>query len=507
MVYSFTSLGNGKSMMACSVAPPVHPDLLETELKRLSTAHFFLDDEAGMARFARAIAEASDAQIELGRLQILHLLKEISERMDTLTSRHPMVVGVPSQIGEALRSAVEGIASDVVDLLRQADDTPRDKGTLKTLTGALQTLAEAKRFTALLHAADPGNTEYAELAADAAGYFEARARDADSFRVSVGARYGHVPELLPASSRIASDAEHRFTLQSKLDGAILTPDHLTRTRDDCGSRDLLWQASQSSLREKVMREGLHTELTANQAVDLRAKAVAIVETFNALFNQAGFLPLLRQGATLSRWRGLNGIHDAHDPGIEHEIREYHRRSRAGLHRRTDEEYQKDLDRLPGDRDRWRTEGRSYLSASFALDEIVTSALSDYLDGARPVLVLRTDRTTGAMVGTFRGEGSESVLAIYPDKLEKYPGAVFAVTLDKAEVAAGLPDLSSIRDEAWVGGPRKGTNYYGMEDALGCLAGGDVYSQTFFFGRQVAVIDETSIDWDPPSPAPAFRPMA
>ena len=508
MVYSVTTFRNGTAgMMVASVAPPVHPDLLETELKGLSTAHFFMDDPVRLARFAKAIAEADDAQTELGRLQILHVLKEIAERMDRMRFAHPLSVDAADRIGESLRNVVEGIASDVVDLLRQADEAPRDKGAIRYLAGALQTLAEAKQFTALLSEADPDNAEFAALAADAAGHFEARSRDADRLRETVGPRYGHVTELLPAATRIAAEAEHRFTLQIGLDGSILTPDHVLRTMQDCGDRDLLWRASQAGLREKTIHEGMHTVLTAVDAAALRAKAAEIVTTFNALFNEPGFLPLLRQGSTLSRWKGLNGIHDAHDPGVEHEIRESHRRSRAGLHRRDEAEYQKELDKLPADRERWRTEGRMYLSASFALEDLVSGALKGHLDGTRPVLVLRTDPATGATVGTFRGDGGEGVLAIYPDNLERYPGAVFAVTLDATEVASGLPPLASIREEAWVGGPRKGTNYYGIEDAMGCIAGGDAYSQSFFFGRQVAVIDETGTDWEPPSPAPAFRPAA
>lgn len=508
MVYSVTTFRNGTGgIMAVSVAPPVHPDLLETELKGLSTAHFFMDDPIRMARFAKAIAEADDAQIELGRLQILHVLKEIVERMDRMRFEHPMAVHASDRIGEALRSVVEGIANDVVDLLRQADETPRDKGTFRNLAGALQTLAEAKRFTTLLSEADPDNAEFAELAADAADQFEARARDADRLRATVGPRYDHVADLLPDSTRIVAEAEHRFTLQTGVDGAILTPDHVTRTMHDCGDRDLLWHASQGGLREKAIREGMHRVLPAHEAAALRSAAAAIVTTFNALFNQPGFLPLLRQGSTLSRWKGLNGIHDAHDPGIEHEIREYHRRSRKGIHRRDEAEYQKELDKLPADRARWRTDGRKYLTAAFALDDLVSGALRGYLDGTRPVLVLRTDPVTGATVGSFRGDAEGTVLAIYPDNLKGHPGAVFAVTLDAAEVASGLPDLAVIRDEAWAGGPRKGTNYHGIEDALGCIAGGDAYSQTFFFGREVAVIDETGTDWEPPSPAPAFRPAA
>ncbi|GJD90921.1 hypothetical protein BHAOGJBA_4465 [Methylobacterium hispanicum] len=508
MVYSVTTWRNGTGgFMAVSVAPPVHPGLLETALKGLSTAHFFMDDSERMAQFARAISEADDAQIELGRLQILHVLKEIAERMDRMRFDHPMSVGASDQIGEALRSVVEGIAGDVVDLLRQADETPRDKGTLRYLAGALQTLAEAKRFTALLHEADPRNAEYAELAADAAGHFEARARDADRLRTTVGPRYGHVTEMLPASTRIATEADHRFTLQAELDGAILTPDHVLRTMQDCGDRDTLWRASQGGLREKAIKDGRHVVLPARDAAALRTKAAAIVTAFNALFNQPGFLALLRQGSALSRWKGLNGIHDAHDPAVEHEIRESHRGSRRGLWRRDEAELRKELDQLPADRERWRTEGRKHLSASFVLEELVSGALRGHLDGTKPVLVLRTDPATGATVGTLRGDDAGSVLAIYRDGLVGYPGAVFAVTLDAVEVAAGLPDLAGIRDQAWVGGPRKGTNYYSLEDALGCIAGGDAYSQTFFFGRQVAVVDETGTAWEPPQPPATFRPAA
>lgn len=508
MVYSVTTFRNGTGrIMAVSVAPPVHPDLLGTELKGLSAAHFFMDDSVRMARFAQAILEADDAQIELGRLQILHVLKEIAERMDRMRFDHPMTVGASDQIGEGLRTVVEGIAGDVVDLFRQADETPRDRGALRYLAGALQTLAEAKRFTALLHEADPQNIEYAELAADAARHFDARARDADRLRSTVGPRYGHVAEMLPASTRIAADAEHRFTMQTGLDGAILTPDHVLRTMQDCGDRDALWLASQGGLREKSIEEGRHVVLTARESTALRTKAAAIVTAFNALFNQPGFLPLLRQGSALARWKGLNGIHDSHDPAVEHEIRESHRRSRRGLWQRDEAELRKELEKLPADRERWRAEGRKYLSASFALDELVAGALRGYVDGTKPVLVLRTDPATGATVGTLRGDDAGSVLAIYPDNLKGHPGAVFAVTLEAAEVAAGLPDLASIKDEAWAGGPRKGTNYSGLEDALGCIAGGDHYSQTYFFGRQVAVIDETGTDWQPPEPPATFRPAA
>lgn len=501
MVYSLTTWNRSGGIMACSVAPPVHPGIADRDLKELSIAHFHLDDPDRMARYAAAIRNADDATVELARMQLLHVTKEVVEHLDQMRFRHPIAIHGADDVGPAIRGAVEGIAADTADLLDRADQSPRSTSTLRHLAGALQTLAEASLFAARLRDANPDDASAQALASDAAGHLE-RALDAsDRFRDTVGSRYAEVLKHLPFSANIRIEAESRLAAQAGIDASLLTPDHLDRTQGDCGDRNSLWVASQEKLRAAAIAKGRHHVLAPGKAAVLRTKVADIVEAYDAVFNQPGFVALLRQGATLSRWKGLNGIGDAHDGAIESDIRESHRRSKNSLNPREDAELAKALERLPKDRERWRSEGKAYLAAGMLLDHLVDGALAGLVEEARPLVVLRTDPATGAVVGSIRLDEAAPVIVIYRDKtLTGHPGAVLAVALPPEMVADGLPSVESIKGETWLGGAYKGTNYQGFEDAMACLAGGDVHSQQFFFGGPVSVLDETGHAWVPPGPA-------
>ena len=509
MVYSRATWNQTGGFMACSVAPPVHPGIADRDLKELSIAHFHVDNPERMARYAAAIRNADDETTELARMQLLHVTKEIGEHLDQQRFRHPLAVDGIEDVGPAIREAVEGIAGDTMDLLDKADRSPRSTSTLKFLAGALQTLAEASLFTERLRDAHPDDASAHALATEAAEHLELALKASDRFRNSVGSRYTEVLEHLPTSANIRAEAEDRFTAQAAIDASILTPDHLERTRGECGDRDVLWSASQEKLRADAIGKGHHRVLAPGKAEALREAVAGIVSAYDAVFNQPGFVALLRQGAALSRWKGLNGIEDAHDGAIESDIRESHRRSKHSLSPRSDEELAKTLEKLPKDRERWRTRGRAYLAAGMLLDSIVDSAMDGIADRGRPLLVLRTDMTTGAVVGSIRRKTDAPVIVIYPDtELESYPGAVLAVALPPEMIACGLPAVQTIKGETWAGGAYKGTNYRGLEDAMACIAGGDVYSQGFFFGGPVSVLDETGLAWDPPTPAPGgYAPTA
>lgn len=508
MVYSRATWNQTGGIMACSVAPPVHPGIADRDLKELSIAHFHVDNPERMARYAAAIRNADDETIELARMQLLHVTKEIVEQLDQLRFRHPLSVDGVEGVGPAIREAVEGVAGDTMDLLDKADRSPRSTSTMKYLAGALQTLAEASLFTARLRDANPDDAGAEALASETAQHLDVALKASDRFRSTVGVRYTEVLENLPSSANIRAEAEDRFTTQAGLDASILTPDHLERTRGACGDRDVLWSASQERLRAQALAKGHHRVLAPGEAAALREAVAGIVETFDAVFNQPGFVALLRQGAALSRWKGLAGIEDAHDGGIVSEIRESHRRSKFSLNPRKDADLEKDLAQLPKDRERWRTRGRAYLAAGMLLDTIVDSALEGIADRGRPLLVLRTDTTTGAVVGTIRRSTDAPVIVIYPDtELESYPGAVLAVALPPEMIADGLPEVASIKGHTWAGGAYKGTNYRGLEDAMACIAGGDVYSQKFFFGGPVSVLDETGLVWEPPAAAPSAHAPA
>lgn len=506
MVYSLTTWNQSGGIMACSVAPPVHSGIADRDLKELSIAHFHVDDPERMARYAAAIRNADDATIELARMQLFHVTREVVEHLDQLRFRHPLAIDDVADVGPSIRRAVEGIAVDATDLLDKADRSPRSTGTMKYLAGALQTLAEASLFTARLRDANPDDAAAADLASDAAEHLKRLLHASDRFRDTVGSRYAEVLQHLPSSANIRTEAENRLTAQAGIDASILTPDHLDRTQGECGDRGLLWVASQDRHRAEAIATGRHRVLAPGKAEILRKAVADIVEAYDSVFNQPGFVATLRQGAVLARWKGLNGIEDSHDRSIESDIRESHRRSKHSLSPRPDEDLVKALEKLPKDRERWRTDGRAYLSAGLLLDHVVDTALDGLVEQARPLLVLRTDRDTGTVVGHVRHDENAPVIVIYADtELQQYPGAVLAVALPPDMVAGGLPSIESVKGHTWAGGLYKGTNYHGLEDAMACIAGGDVYSQTFFFGGPVAVLDETLLAWEPPAPAPAYAP--
>lgn len=501
MVYSLTTWNQTGGIMACSVAPPVHSGIVDRDLKELSIAHFHVDNPDRMSRYAAAIRNADAETVELARMQLFHVIKEVAESLDQLRFRHPLAIHEAKDVGPAIRSAIEGIATDATDLLDKSDRSPRSTATLKYLAGALQTLAEASLFAARLRDANPDDASAADLASDAAEHLERLLHASDRFRETVGSRYGEVLEHLPASANIRTEAVTRLAAQAGIDASILTPDHLNRTQGDCGNRDTLWVASQDKFRAEAIATGRHQVLAPGKAEKLRAAAADIVDAYDSVFNQPGFVATLRQGAVLARWKGMNGIEDAHDRSIESDIRESHRRSKHSLNPRSDEDLAKELGRLPRDRERWRTDGRAYVAAGLLLDHLVDAALDGLVEQARPLVVLRTDRDTGAVVGHVRDDEIAPVIVIYADtELTAYPGAVLAVALPPEMIAGGLPTLESIKGHTWAGGLYKGTNYRGLEDAMACIAGGDVHSQQFFFGGPVSVLDETLKAWEPLAPA-------
>lgn len=507
MVYSLTTWNQSGGIMACSVAPPVHPGVADRDLKELSIAHFHIDNPDRMARYAAAIRNADDDTIELARLQLLHVTKEVTEHLEQMAYRHPLSVHGAEDVGPAIRSAIEGIAADATALLEAADGSPRSRSVLKNLSGALQTLAEASLFAGRLRDANPDDASAVDLAADAAEHLDRLLAAADRFRDTVGSNYDEVPKHLPASANIRAEAESHLALQAGLDASILTPDHLDRTQGECGDRGSLWSASQEKYRAEAIEKGVHHVLAPGKAEVVRRAVADVVEAFDAVFNRPGFVALLRQGATLTRWKGLSDIGHAHDGSIESDIRESHRRTKHSLSPRSDADLARALEKLPKDRERWRTNGRASLAAGMLLDHLIDGALQGLAEEARPLVVLRTDPATGALVGSIRRDEDAPVIVIYPDTtLVGHPGAVLAVALPPEMVAGGLPSVESIKGETWRGGAFKGTNYQGFEDAMACIAGGDVHSQEFFFGGPVAVLDETLLAWEPRGPAAAYAPV-
>ncbi|MFC6047449.1 hypothetical protein ACFPYM_06325, partial [Methylobacterium hispanicum] len=98
---------------ASNAPPPLHPDLRDDELRRVAQAHVDLDAPAMARRYGRAIANARLADVENGRLLVLHVAREIQARLSVPVPGFDPEPGDPF---ETVRRATSIVAEDFLTI-------------------------------------------------------------------------------------------------------------------------------------------------------------------------------------------------------------------------------------------------------------------------------------------------------------------------------------------------------------------------------------------------------
>jgi len=280
------------AVSAADAPPPVHADLRDDELRRLVQAHVEIDVPSASRRISRAIANADLADIEAGRLLILHVCREIASRLTN------QVEGIRAEASRdpfiAVRQAVDLVRTDfehLVGLYRDGAGDARAHDLAELLTGVAEVAAEAKVATAILAEAFQSDT-VAVSCADAAAHNLVRIRER---LVALGVS----PEM--PGDRIDDAARIRLARQATRDLDAIAPSEIRRIERLAGNWYLL-NASTPRAGSRKVGGGLVPPLAARDALNLRRAAAAAAAAFAHLRDEPGFLGLLRQVAMVERHR-------------------------------------------------------------------------------------------------------------------------------------------------------------------------------------------------------------
>lgn len=425
---------------AADVPPPLHADLQDEEMKRLVHAQSDIDGASNARRFSRAVANADLADIETGRLLILHVAREISARLATPVegiraeaSRDPFI---------AVRQAVELVVADCEHLAARYEDEGRDNRRHEiaaTFLAAADVVAEAKVATAIL----AESFQFDSIASACAELAAAHLAKIRSRIVALG--------LDGAASETDLDegARSRLAKQASHDLDAIAPSELRRIERLAGNWYLL-TASTPRMGSRKQGSNLVPPLNTRDAVNLRRAGAAAAAAFAHLRDAPGFLGLLREAAMVERHREAATTGSTVFKGSP----------LANLNQRIREALRGDAPPLP-------------------------------------VLVLRN--VAGGVEGRFAsGEGMGiAILDDHPARLShQYPHAVRIVPLPPQRV-----DLPSIDEARAVG---IGLSFRTLEDALACIEIGDPDTVEMFFDgdyRVVDKLDEPAPAAYQPAPAP------
>lgn len=423
---------------ASDVPPPVHPDLRDDELRRVAHAHADLDAPAMARRFGRAIGNARLADVEAGRLLVLHVAREIQAR---LAAPVPGFEAEPGDPFESVRRAARIVAEDFLTLASRCEYASRGAARQESaalLLGAFDALAEAKVACAML--ADSFRSD--PVAATAADETSTFLRDAILHLRALGLGDGCDEGEAERRARV------RLLRHATVDLEPVGPAELRRIERLAGNWFLLSSSMPRAGSRKPAGDALLAPLTARDALNLRRAGAAAATAFAAFRDAPGFLGLLRQVAMYER----------------HLLA-----ARAGS---------------------TVFDGSPLSNLVLRIREEVRSGVA-----ALPVLELRTE--PGGISGRFDAGDLPGIAILddMPARLSRqYPEAVRIVPLP-----AGQDSLPTIDEARRMG---LGLSFRTLEDALACIEIGEPETVRLFFSGEYAVsnrIGEPAPDLRGPSP--------
>ena len=423
---------------ASDVPPPVHPDLRDDELRRVAQAHADLDAPAMARRFGRAIANARLADVEAGRLLVLHVAREIRARLSVPISGFDAEPGDPF---DAVLRAVRIIAADFLFLASRCEHAKRGSARHESsilLMGACDALAEAKVACDMLATSfrfDPVATATADEAAS-----------------SLRNALAHLSTLGLGEGCDEAEAERRARVRllrhASVDLEPIGPAALRRIERLAGNWFLLHSSMPRPGARRSPGDPLLTPLSSRDALYLRRAGSAAAIAYATFRDAPGFLGLLREVAMYER----------------HLMAE-----RSG----------------------------SVVFTGSPLSNLVIRIQEEVQSGvaALPVLELRSE--IGGIAGRF-DTGDRPGIAILADlparMARQYPEAVRIVPLQAGQHP--LPSIDEARRQ------EVGLSFRTLEDALACIEIGDPETAQLFFSSEYSVsnrIGESMPEMPAPSP--------
>lgn len=498
-------------IMSLPVAPPADPRLENDLLRGMSRCGLEMDDADRLDEYAAALKKATPEEIELSRLQILHLMKMIEENA-AAKYRDAGSLKEAEDLCQLAATVVDDVAADAEKLLKKASNSPNSKAALKRFTGAMHFLAQGMVFLQEIAETEPQNAR--QKAKQAEKYFDRLARKAEAFRDGVGRHYAHVRGEIPSKEAILSAA--RKTVHDDISPVpLLVPEQIGRTSANCGSRNVLWTVTQATdgNREEKHEKLRYRPLKASEAEELRDQAREILQAYNDTFNRTnGFIGTLKFIIGAIRYNGLGSIERSHNGKVGAEIRDFYRRVIEGPEnfsiRREEakEELEEALAELPDKASKSARYGHHRLAKANKLAaslEKLALRLKPLAD-TRPVLRITKDEATGIIVGRTE-PATDRVVLIYPDHFvqddQMRREAVYAMTVPAAEVEKGIPEFTKEFRDKYFG---SATNFYNAAQAISDISCSE-WVQNYFADGPLKVVDETLDAEEAPHPdAPTLQ---
>ncbi len=493
MMYTNVSLGDGRSLMASRVAPPVPEDLSYEALRKLRVFHLVHAHGDSIREIADAIETAPLDQIELARTAILHALEcldrefvDIGNSMVYDISKANLEDVTSASTESFFRNVVENAMDDAESLLKEVKKSPSSKSKIAALEDLSTALAE---ITELGFAGAVGVDIRQRRAA-----FE---ENAMALRNWISTMPGGSPKAALANVGDRSVLKARLASQVEASGRV-TPKDLDMATflilSTAGEKFLYRHASLPPLeRERLAIAKGFKSLKEDEANALRKTLVDALLMYADVTQPRGLIDFLRGMSNVNAYTAQSFITESISGKWESEARETNKRKSFA----SKTEKTKDLERALADikRQKERQRFHSVILANYASDfqtryEDLIVRASSVLDRDTSVTDRRTlrltkDEATNAVIGTFDRAALPSIL-IYPDPFVVVEGAVYAMSAPASLIADGIPEFSlEVRGHPDLKATK---NWYSIENAIVDLTA-DAFSQTFFFGGPVRVINE------------------
>lgn len=454
-----------RTITVSSVAPPVDPKL-DVSVQDLSVAHLLIAGGEAFEPFALAIAGLDDEQIDRGRLQWLHTIKEIRDTLNHHRQETSIAGYEPHRMGlsRVVEQMAQAVLKDVDRLALRCDKAPRDARALANWPQALAVLAQAVVFARAMPALHPDDAAWPRIASGLATAFGAAVERCTTFRDTVGPAYQNARDaLVDVDEAGLLTAARRALTEQAARPMDLSLRSLGRVMDRLGNRDQLWgMVQQETRREDAIAARHYTPLDAEGAATVRQGMVELLRSFDT-YRHSGFLSALRAiGQEQAYCASTTQIYvDTYQDAAD--VRRAHRRACENIHRRekpTEQELLDDLAKLPQNRRDRRLDAVARLDFARRVDQTVAGLAAvlgtDQRTDVRSMgstLTLRA-QGDGITVGRWNDDPSR-VLLVYPDDTVNREDGTYAMVVPAALLDDGVPRFSMAlkdrsRDEGWVG---------------------------------------------------------
>lgn len=481
----------GGPVKAFSIPPAIDPAIKGAPLADLTLAFAEAWNGPAMRQYADALATASVDEIERARPQIYFTANNVALRLQdesfAASSSVKDLSSPTAMIGEILG----GVAKDADALLRECDQSPRNRYRLRQLAGALSYLAEIHVFcTTVARSCDP---DFASLADLAGKSFNRISAEAEQFKRETAERYPEVAEIIPTAEETSAKAEQAlksmdFTLPR------LSKMSARRVLDTIGDHGDLWSIANGKNRDKYIETRQHIPVDEKGAREISEGVRQLMSDFDDVFNRHGFLAELRKCAVALRYFALNYANSAHTH-TEGEIR----RQRKSIYD-SDQEHERrikeQIARLPQEKQRDLKSAADYQTKANMISGFLHRVKQGLADEKTAALHAPTSafisfrKENGALVGELDIPGKDAIV-IYNDHIVRKEGrhadAVYAIRMPAQAIADGVPALEEVRQAMFD----KATNYHSLVECLNELDN-EIERKYFFDGIRISGHDGFSV---------------